>query len=697
MSPLEQSVKFLKGVGPRRAAALEAELGVQTVGDLLMCLPFRFVDRRRVHKICELQADMPFVQLCGRLVEVYTEGEGRKRRLKANFTDGTGYLELVWFHGMAHFEKTLRVDTDYVVLGRPQEWNGRFSLAHPEMEDALSAARRPRTLQPFYRSTDKLGRAGITNRVFSSMVETALALAAGKMEETLPVYILTCEKLLPLEEALRTAHFPPSAEALPEAMRRIKFEELFYLQLDILRYGHRRKRQTGGYRFARVGDFFNCFYREKLPFSLTGAQKRVLREIREDMRHGRQMNRLVQGDVGSGKTIVALMACLLAADNGFQAALMAPTEILAEQHYASLCEMTRGLGLNVALLTGSVKGKARRAVLQGAADGSVHLLVGTHALVEPTVCFLNLGLAVVDEQHRFGVRQRAALWEKNVLPPHVLVMTATPIPRTLAMTVYGDLDVSVIDELPPGRKPIRTLHYSKRDMARLYAGMRAELAAGRQAYVVFPLIEESEKIDLRNLEDGYAALCDVFPEFRVGRVHGRMKPQEKDEAMQAFLSRETQILVSTTVIEVGVNVPNASVMVVEEADRFGLSQLHQLRGRVGRGADQSYCLLVTKDELGETARRRMAIMTETNDGFEIAEEDMRLRGPGDIEGTQQSGLPFALRAADLLRDGALMQQARTLAAEVLEADPDESLPENAVLWRTLGRMKRQTKNFSAIS
>ena len=522
-------------------------------------------------------------------------------------------------------------------------------------------------------------------------------LPAGSIEETLPAYVIAQHRLLPIEDALRTVHHPESSLALPPAIHRLKFEELFYLQLDILRSATSRRRDNAGYIFQKVGERFMQFYNTCLPFELTEAQKRVIREIRRDVGSGRQMNRLLQGDVGCGKTIVALLCCLLALDNGFQACIMAPTEILAEQHFATIKELLSSLPVTVELLTGSVKGKARKEIMQGIADGTVHILVGTHALIEPTVGFLNLGLVIIDEQHRFGVKQRAKLWTKNVRPPHILVMTATPIPRTLAMTVYGDLDVSVIDQLPPGRKPIRTVHYTQTHLAQLYDGMRHQLRLGRQIYVVFPLIKESETQDLRDLETGFNDLTGIFADFEVGMVHGKMKPADKDAAMRRFKEGHTHILVSTTVIEVGVNVPNASVMVVENAERFGLAQLHQLRGRVGRGAEQSYCILVTKDRLAETSRRRMQIMVESCDGFEIAEEDMKLRGPGDLEGTAQSGMPFDLKIAHVVKDRDLMQEARDAADALLQADPTEQLPQHAVVWRQLALLKKRQINFSAIS
>lgn len=697
MDLLSQDIKYLKGVGPVRAGLLERELGVHSLEDLVYQFPYKYIDRTQVHTVASLCAEMSYVQLRGRILSIETEGTGRKRRLKAMFTDGTGCIALVWFNGITAVERSLRVDRVYLILGKPMPYGSRFSIVHPEMDDAKQAAQLLTTLQPHYHTTDRMKRAGLTSHTLADYQRAAFSLLADHIPETLPPHLLAAQHLSPLAQSLHTVHFPASSAALPEARRRLKFEELFFLQLDILRRARRQKQTTAGFYFPRVGEHFLRFYHELLPFPLTGAQQRVVREIRADFTSGRQMNRLLQGDVGSGKTLVALLVALLAADNGFQTCLMAPTEILAEQHLATLREFAGDLPLRIALLTGNVKGRARRKVLEQTAAGHIDILVGTHALVEPSVQFHNLGLAIIDEQHRFGVKQRAALWQKNVQPPHILVMTATPIPRTLAMTAYGDLDVSIIDQLPPGRKPVLTLHYTEADRARLFAGMHAELAAGRQIYVVYPLIEESEKTDMKDLEHGVALLREAFPQYLVGFVHGRMRPADKDAAMQAFKQRETHILVSTTVIEVGVNVPNASVMVIESAERFGLSQLHQLRGRVGRGSDKSYCLLVTRDKLSETTARRIQAMVDTNNGFEIAEEDMRLRGPGDIEGTAQSGIPFDLHIADILRDTALMAQARAAAAALLDDDPTESAPHNAMIWERLRYLHRRQENFSGIS
>ena len=698
LDPLQTDIKFLKGVGPARARILNQELQVTTVRDMLYCFPYKYVDRSVIHRIRDLQDGMPYVQLKGQIMHFSMEGEGRRRRMVAAFSDGTGFVELVWFNRAEWVTKTYSCGVTYLVLAKPTLFNGRISLAHPEMEVAAEASSQPLDMMPFYHVSERMKKQGFTSRLMAELVHRAFEqLGQATVPETLPPYLLQRHRLLPLDEALHRIHHPATAAALPEAVRRLKFEELFFLQLDILRYSRHRQLHTAGFVFSRVGIHFMKFYHECLPFELTEAQKRVVREIRHDLGTGRQMNRLLQGDVGSGKTMVALLCCLLAADNGFQSCIMAPTEILAEQHYASLQQYLDKLDVRVALLTGSVKGKQRREVLTGVADGSIQLLVGTHALIEPTVGFLNLGLVIIDEQHRFGVKQRAKLWTKNVRPPHILVMTATPIPRTLAMTVYGDLDVSVIDQLPPGRKPIRTVHYTQTHVAQLYDGMRHQLRLGRQIYVVFPLIKESETQDLRDLETGFNDLTGIFADFEVGMVHGKMKPADKDAAMRRFKEGHTHILVSTTVIEVGVNVPNASVMVVENAERFGLAQLHQLRGRVGRGAEQSYCILVTKDRLAETSRRRMQIMVESCDGFEIAEEDMKLRGPGDLEGTAQSGMPFYLKIAHVVKDRDLMQEARDAADALLQADPTEQLPQHAVVWRQLALLKKRQINFSAIS
>ena len=698
MTELEhQDIKFLPGVGPQRAKLLADELQIRTFHDLLYYFPYKHIDRTRLYYIHELTADMPYVQIRGQILGFETEGEGRKRRLVAHFTDGQGIVDLVWFNGIKYVTSAYKVRTDYIVFGKPSAFNGRVNIAHPDVEAADGLRLNTMGLQPYYNTTEKMKRGGLGSRSIEHFTATLFDRLDGEIPETLPPYLVHELNLMPLDEALRQAHYPSSAEALRKARFRLKFEELFYIQLNIIRYARDRRRKFRGHVFARVGELFHAFYERNLPFELTGAQKRVIREIRQDMGSGRQMNRLLQGDVGSGKTLVALMSMLIALDNHFQTCIMAPTEILAEQHYDTFCKMLSGLPVRVELLTGRVKGKRRQEILEGVGQGSVHMLVGTHAVLEDAVLFKSLGMVVIDEQHRFGVAQRARLWAKNTNPPHVLVMTATPIPRTLAMTLYGDLDVSVIDELPPGRKPIQTIHQFDNRRDSLYRGIRAQLDEGRQAYVVYPLIKESEKMDIKNLEDGYEQLRRDLPGYKISRVHGKMKPAEKETEMQAFVSGETQILVATTVIEVGVNVPNASVMVIENAERFGLAQLHQLRGRVGRGADQSYCILVTKYQLSADTRKRIQIMTETNDGFEIAEADLKLRGPGDLEGTQQSGVAFTLRLADLARDGQILQLARDTAERVLDDDPYCAAGKNEVMWKQLNKLRDKAINWGAIS
>lgn len=698
INPLETDIKYLKGVGPMRAKVLGEDLGVFTLRDMLYNFPYKYIDRSVIHRVADIIDGMPYVLLKGQIVNKNIEGTGHRERLVATFTDGSGYIELVWFNSIKMWNNRLLYNHTYVLLGKPNNFNGRYNIPHPELEDAQTTQQQPLTMQPHYHTSERMKRMGIASRQMADMVENAFKLLEGHViSEVLPDYLLRRYNLMSLDEALHKVHHPQTSKELPEATRRLKFEELFFLQLDILRYTQNRKMNYAGFVFKRVGSHFMQFYNERLPFELTNAQKRVVREIRSDVVTGKQMNRLLQGDVGSGKTMVALLSCLLALDNGFQACIMAPTEILAEQHLQSVTEYLGNLPIKVELLTGMVKGKKRKEVLAGIADGSIHILIGTHALIEPKVVFHNLGLVVIDEQHRFGVKQRAQLWKKNVCPPHILVMTATPIPRTLAMTVYGDLDVSVIDELPPGRKPIQTVHYRQTDRGRLFQGIRYQLQLGRQVYVVYPLIKENEKLDLQDLQTGYNQLVDIFKEYRVGMVHGKMKSAEKESAMAAFKSGETQILVSTTVIEVGVNVPNASVMVIENAERFGLAQLHQLRGRVGRGAEQSYCILMTKDHLTETSLRRMRVMVDSTDGFVIAEEDMKLRGPGDLEGTAQSGMPFDLKIANIVKDQELLEIVREAASEMLKQDPQNVLPQNAMVWQHLKLLKKTMINFSAIS
>ena len=682
-----RDIKYLSGVGPQRASVLNKELGIYSLHDLLYYFPYKYVDRSRIYYIQEIDGTMPYIQLKGEILSFETAGEGRQRRLIAHFSDGTGVVDLVWFQGIKYLVGKYKVHQEYIVFGKPTFFNGRINMAHPDIDSASDLKLSSMGLQPYYNTTEKMKRSSLNSHAIEKMMNTVVQQLREPLPETLSPAILAEHHLMPLTEALVNIHFPANPDLLRKAQYRLKFEELFYVQLNILRYAKDRQRKYRGYIFERVGEVFNTFYSRNLPFELTNAQKRVLKEIRKDVGSGKQMNRLLQGDVGSGKTLVALMSMLMALDNGFQACMMAPTEILANQHYETIRELLYGMEVRVELLTGSVKGKRREAILAGLLTGDIHILIGTHAVIEDTVNFASLGLVVIDEQHRFGVAQRARLWTKNVQPPHVLVMTATPIPRTLAMTLYGDLDVSVIDELPPGRKPIVTLHQS----------MHKQIAEGRQVYIVYPLIKESEKIDLKNLEEGYLHVCEEFPECRVCKVHGKMKPAEKDAQMQLFVSGEAQIMVATTVIEVGVNVPNASVMVIENAERFGLSQLHQLRGRVGRGADQSYCILVTGYKLAEDTRKRLEIMVRTNDGFEIAEADLKLRGPGDLEGTQQSGIAFDLKIADIARDGQLLQYVREVAQTVVDADPHGMLPENEVLWRQLKALRKTNVNWAAIS
>ena len=615
----------------------------------------------------------------------------------AHFSDGTGVVDLVWFQGIKYVTNKYKLHEEYIVFGKPTVFNGRINVAHPDIDSPADLKLSSMGLQPYYNTTEKMKRSFLNSHAIEKMMATVIGQIQEPLSETLSPKLIADHHLMSLTDALRNIHFPSNPELLRKAQYRLKFEELFYVQLNILRYAKDRQRKYRGYVFETVGEIFNTFYSKNLPFELTGAQKRVLREIRQDVGCGKQMNRLLQGDVGSGKTLVALMSMLMALDNGFQACMMAPTEILANQHYDTIRELLFGMDVRVELLTGSVKGKKREAILTGLLTGDVHILIGTHAVIEDTVNFASLGLAVIDEQHRFGVAQRARLWSKSVQPPHVLVMTATPIPRTLAMTLYGDLDVSVIDELPPGRKPIATIHQFDNRRESLYRSVRKQIEEGRQVYIVYPLIKESEKIDLKNLEEGYLHICEEFPDCKVCKVHGKMKPAEKDAQMQLFISGDAQIMVATTVIEVGVNVPNASVMIIENAERFGLSQLHQLRGRVGRGADQSYCILVTTYKLTEETRKRLEIMVRTNDGFEIAEADLKLRGPGDLEGTQQSGIAFDLKIADIARDGQLLQYVRTIAEEITDADPGGVLPENAILWQQLRALRKTNVNWAAIS
>ena len=713
-SLLSQDIMYLPGVGPQRKKMLSQELGIETFGDLLEYYPYKYIDRSKIYSVHELTGDMPFVQVVGRILSFETFDMGpRKERVVAHFTDGTAILDLVWFKYGKQAKTKYKIGKEYVVFGKPAVFNNRIQIAHPDIEEMGLDDNTPSSIvnaqlkmKPYYNTTEKMKKGGFTSRSVERLVKTLLEKLKDPLPETIPDFIAAPLHLMGRDQALRTLHSPASAQELEKARVRMKFEELFFVQLNILRYASDQRRKYGGYRFPRIGQLFNTFYSHNLPFQLTGAQKRVMHEIRDDVNSGRQMNRLLQGDVGSGKTLVALMAMLIALDNGYQACMMAPTEILAEQHLQTITDFLHGMDIRVELLTGIVKGKRRQQVLDALATGEVQILVGTHAIIEDTVQFARLGMVIIDEQHRFGVAQRAKLWNKSLSPsveagrgllPHVLVMTATPIPRTLAMTLYGDLDVSVIDELPPGRKPIQTTHVFDSRMTSLYEGIRRQIHQGRQVYIVFPLIQESEKSDLKNLEQGFEVLCEAFPEFRLSKVHGKMKPKDKEEEMQRFVSGETQILVATTVIEVGVNVPNASVMVILDAQRFGLSQLHQLRGRVGRGADQSFCILVTPYKLSEDTRKRIDIMCDTNDGFRIAEADLKLRGPGDLEGTQQSGMAFDLKIANIARDGQIVQMARDEAQKIIDDDPQCQSPKYQMLWQRLKEIRKDNINWGVIS
>ena len=697
---LEQDIMYLQGVGPKRKEILSSELGIKTWGDLLEYYPYKYVDRSKIYAVHELTGDMPFVQIKGRILsfEEFEMGP-RRKRLVAHFRGSTGgVVDLVWFQGAQYIRKTYNLNDEYLVFGKPTFYNGRYQFTHPEIEKVGEVQIETMRMQPYYITTEKMKKAGLQSRAIEKITRMLVdKVPEEALPETLPAFITERLHLVSRYEAFRNIHYPTSLTDVQNAQLRLKFEELFFVQLNILRYSTEHRRKYRGYLLPKVGHFFNTFYTNNLPFPLTNAQKRVMKEIRSDMITGRQMNRLLQGDVGSGKTLVALMTMLIAIDNDFQACLMAPTEILAEQHFTTIASFLKDLDVQVDLLTGTVKGKKRQDILTRLEKGEVQILVGTHAVIEDSVQFARLGVAVVDEQHRFGVAQRAKMWAKSAQPPHVLVMTATPIPRTLAMTIYGDLDVSVIDELPPGRKPIETIHKYDTQTASLYDGIRKQVAQGRQVYIVFPLIKESEKTDLQSLETGFENLKEVFPNFKMSKVHGKMKPKEKEEEMNRFVKGETQILVATTVIEVGVNVPNATVMVILEAQRFGLSQLHQLRGRVGRGGDQSYCILVTNYKLSADTKKRIDIMCATNDGFQIAEADLKLRGPGDLEGTQQSGMAFDLKIANIARDGQLVQMARNEAQRVVENDEHFDKPEYAMLWQRLKEMKKATIDWASIS
>ena len=693
-----QDIKFLPGVGPKKATLLAAELGIRSVEDLLRHFPYKYVDRSRFYYLHEITENMPYIQLKGQILKFEKIGEGRGQRLSAVFTDGKDTIELLWFQGVKFILEKYKTGVDYVVFGKPASFNGRYNIVHPDIEPLTQQALNGQLgLQPFYNTTEKMKSGFLNSKAIQKIIYPLLQNLKAGVPETLPASLLKRYALMNLTESLINVHFPGNAHALNKARQRLKFEELFYIQLSILRQTKWREQNFKGFVFGQIGHYFNTFYKDYLPFELTGAQKRVLREIRNDVGSGKQMNRLLQGDVGSGKTLVALMVMLMAIDNGYQAALMAPTEILANQHFETIRDFLGDLGVSVALLTGSTRPKAREELHLRLRSGQLNILIGTHALIEDTVQFANLGLVVIDEQHRFGVEQRSRLWKKNVQPPHILVMTATPIPRTLAMTLYGDLSVSVIDELPPGRKPIMTYHYYQTKRQELNKFIAKQVNAGRQVYIVYPLIQESEKMDLQDLENGYNYICETFPQYKVSKVHGKLKAAEKDYQMQKFATGETHIMVATTVIEVGVNVPNASVMIIENAERFGLSQLHQLRGRVGRGAEQSFCILLTGFKLATDTRKRMEIMVRTNDGFEISEADLKLRGPGDLEGTQQSGLPFELKIANLAQDGKMLEIARRTAMEILEIDPSLQLPENNILASQLKKMNTNAINWGVIS
>lgn len=695
---LDQEIKFLPGVGPKRAELLTKELKIKTFGDLIYYFPYKYIDRTKFYRISEIHAQMPYIQVKGKIRTMETVGSGNKQRLSARFYDETGSIELVWFRAIKWQKENLKLNHEYIVFGKPSEFNGRINLVHPEMETEEEKELKPSGLfQGYYITTEKMKNKYLNSKAINKFQLTLIHLAKGKIEETLPKYIVESLKLMSLEKALITIHKPENTVDLKNARFRLKFEELFLIQLKILALKHNRENKFKGYRFEEVGFNFNKFYKNFLPFELTGAQKRVIKEIRRDVNRNTQMNRLLQGDVGSGKTLVALMTMLLAMDNDFQSCMMAPTEILAQQHFQSISKFLQGMNIEVGLLTGSTKTKQRKELHEKLESGKMQILIGTHALIEDVVNFNKLGLVVIDEQHRFGVAQRAKLWQKNeLIPPHVLVMTATPIPRTLAMTVYGDLDVSVIDELPPGRKPIETMHFFENRRKQVYNFLRQQMQKGTQIYIVYPLISESEKMDLKNLEEGYRHITEAFPEAKVSMVHGRMKPAQKESAMQKFKEGHTQIMVATTVIEVGVDVPNAAVMVIESAERFGLSQLHQLRGRVGRGGEQSYCILMSSYKISNESRKRLETMVRTNDGFDIAEVDMKLRGPGDLEGTQQSGIGFDLKIANLGKDGEILKLARDVASDLLDKDPFLQRDENKVLLKSL-QVNKTDFDWSSIS
>lgn len=697
---LDSPIKYLKGVGPTREKLIKDELGFKTFEDVLYHFPFRYIDRSKFYKISEIAEDMPYVQLKGRISKMETVGSGRAMRLTATFSDDTGSIELVWFRGIKWVKESIIPGKEYVIFGKASLFNRKYNIPHPEVEDFEQIKTNPVQvqLQPFYSTTEKLRKSNLDSKGISKILKMLVQQIHTNIPEILSDLLLKKYQLVPREDALRMIHFPQNIEEIQKAQKRLKFEELFFIQLHLIKAKLIRSHKNRGVVFSEVGVHFNEFYHSYLPFELTGAQKKVLKEIRKDMGNGHQMNRLLQGDVGSGKTLVALMSMLLAVDNSFQSCIMAPTEILANQHFESISEMLGEMKIQVGLLTGSTPKKKREELHAALRSGEMKILIGTHALIEDTVQFNRLGLVVIDEQHRFGVAQRAKLWKKSTIPPHVLVMTATPIPRTLAMTLYGDLDYSVIDELPPGRKSIQTFHYFDKHRMKVFAFMKREIDKGRQIYIVYPLIEESEKMDLKDLNDGYESIIRSFPrpQYQVSIVHGRMKAADKDYEMQRFAKGETQIMVATTVIEVGVNVPNASVMVIENAERFGLSQLHQLRGRVGRGADQSYCILMTSYKMTNEGKTRMQTMVETTDGFKIADVDLKLRGPGDLSGTRQSGI-LDLKIADLVKDEAILKAARKEAIALLEDVDTYKSTENAPIWRELNQREQRTNNWSDIS
>lgn len=696
---LDTSITYLTGVGPKRAELLSKEININTFRDLLYYFPYKYIDRTRFYKIAELDPDLPFVQIKGVIKGYSTEGHGPGKRLVADFQDETGTIKLVWFKGAKWITGSYPPDVEFIVFGKPGVFNGIINIIHPEIEASEKVAQRiSSALQAQYSTTEKLKNQFVTSKTISKFIGNLLKQIKFRIPETLPGYIVSGYHLMELHDALHIIHFPSNPVEMEKSRYRLKFEELFYIELNLLRFKTNRNRKYKGFVFSNVGKFFNSFYYNNLPFSLTEAQKKVMKEIRRDLGSGRQMNRLLQGDVGSGKTLVALMSMLIAIDNGFQTCLMAPTEILANQHYETICKMVQGLDINVSLLTGSSKRSLRKTIDETLKDSSLNILIGTHALIEENVRFSNLGLVIIDEQHRFGVAQRARLWEKNLNPPHVLVMTATPIPRTLAMTLYGDLDVSVIDELPPGRIPVKTMHFTDSERNKVFGFIRNQIDEGRQIFIVFPLIQESEKMDYKNLEDGWDTISRVFtaPKYCISIVHGKMTPSEKDASMKLFRDGHAHILVATTVIEVGVDIPNASVMIIESAERFGLSQLHQLRGRVGRGADQSYCILMSSDKMSKEAATRIEVMIRTNDGFEIAETDLQLRGPGDIEGTMQSGIPFDLRIANLAKDGQIIEYVRNIAEGILAKDPLLEDERDLILKAELNRLFSVKQSWSNI-